>query len=180
LITFFNLPPNPDPIFFTRVAASGFPAAFPRRARPPRGARPSLAACTALPAASPSRHGLPCSVLLTARPSRASSVRVRPPATRPLHGAIFPRVLRQGAASSRASSSRCGFPVRSPSGRGLGVACFPAPPSSRTASAQLFFHCSCNQVAVAPSSWLVLWSVSGVEAAAFFSFTETSGKVLPW
>jgi hypothetical protein len=135
---FFNLPPNPDPNFFTPVAASSFPAALPQRARP------SPAACVAFPTTSPSWRGLPYGFLLTARPSRASSVRVRPPAARPLHGVIFPRILHQGAASSHASSSRCSFPARSPLGRGLGVACFPAPPSSHTALAQLFFRCSCS------------------------------------
>jgi hypothetical protein len=113
-----------------------------------RRARPSPAACVVLRAASFIRawRGLQPCVLFT--------VRGRP--------------ARRREAFSRMSSSRCGFPACSSSGRGLSVACFPAPPSSRTASAQLFFRCSCNQVVVAPSSWLVLWSVSGAEAAVIF------------
>jgi hypothetical protein len=90
------------------------------------------------------------------RPSPAACAALR--AASPSSGrGLQPRVL-----------LRCGFPIRSPSGRGLSVACFLAPPSSRTTSAQLFFCCSCNQVAVATSSWLVLWSVSGAEADVFF------------
>jgi hypothetical protein len=66
----FNLPPNPDPIFFTPVAASGFPAAIPR------------GVC-----------GPPCGVLLTARPSRVSSS-WRHLLTRPSSGrGLQPRVL---------------------------------------------------------------------------------------